>query len=70
MELMRRANKADQEASIEMKKLQDMRRTPDHPEETTFDMRAEQRQLWIAKSESATQVQRTNDRGRGLSVTA
>lgn len=65
MDLMRRADKADQEASNEMKKLEDMRRTPDHPEETTFDMRAEQRRVWIAKSESATQVQRTKDGGRG-----
>lgn len=65
MDLMHRADKADQEARNEMKKLHDMRRAPGHPEEATFDMRAEQRRGWMAKSESATQVQMIKDGGRG-----
>ncbi len=58
MDLMFLADKADQEASKEAAKLQDMQRAPFHSEDSTFDRRVDQRRVWMAKHEAALQVMR------------
>lgn len=56
MDLMFLADKADQEASKEAGRLQDMQRAPSHSEEGLFDNRVGQRRVWMAKNEVALQV--------------
>lgn len=55
MDLMFVADKADQEAEQEAAKLKHMN-APSHAEAITFDTRASQRRMWMAKSELALQV--------------
>ncbi|CBN77134.1 hypothetical protein Esi_0036_0099 [Ectocarpus siliculosus] len=55
MDLMFLADKAEQEASKESKKLQDMQRAPSHSEEARFDSRVGQRRVWMTKNEVALQ---------------
>ena len=61
MELMFVADKADQEAEQEAAKLKQMN-APSHAEAITFDTRASQRRMWMAKSELALQVIRESER--------
>lgn len=56
MDLMFLADKADQEASKEAGRLQDMQRAPSHSDEALFDSRVGQRRVWMAKNELALQV--------------
>lgn len=56
MDFMFVAEKADQEASKEASRLQDMQRTPSHSEDGMFDNRVDQRRVWMAKNEVALQV--------------
>ncbi|CAM9852836.1 unnamed protein product [Scytosiphon promiscuus] len=55
MDFMFLAEKADQEASKEADRLQDMQRAPSHSEEALFDNRVGQRRVWVAKNEVALQ---------------
>eukprot|EP00752_Nemacystus_decipiens_P007282 g6518.t1 len=55
MDLMFLADKADQEATKEANRLQDMQRAPSHSEEGMFDNRVDQRRVWMAKNEVALQ---------------
>ena len=56
MDLMFLAERADQEASKEASRLQDMQRAPSHSEDGMFDKRVGQRRVWMAKNEVALQV--------------
>lgn len=56
MDLMFLADKAEQEASKEASRLQDMQRAPSHSDESVFDNRVGQRRVWMAKNEVALQV--------------
>lgn len=68
MDLMFLADKADQEASKEAGKLQDMQRAPFHSEDGTFDRRVDQRRVWMAKNEAALQVGDARRFERGCSA--
>lgn len=50
------AEKADQEATKEANRLQDMQRAPSHSNDGMFDNRVGQRRVWMAKNEVALQV--------------
>lgn len=67
MDLMFLADKADQEASKEAGRLQDMHWAPSHSEEGMFDNRVGQRRVWMAKNEVALQVIHA-ERGKMLLV--
>ena len=56
MDLMFLAEQADQEATKEANRLQDMQRAPSHSEDGMFDNRVGQRRVWMAKNEVALQV--------------
>lgn len=68
MDLMFLADKADQEASKEAGRLQDMQRAPSHSEEGLFDNRVGQRRVWMAKNEVALQVIGDNKEGKHVSL--
>eukprot|EP00903_Cladosiphon_okamuranus_P008959 g8573.t1 len=55
MDLMFLAENADQEATKEANRLQDMQRAPSHSEDSLFDNRVDQRRVWMAKNEVALQ---------------
>lgn len=56
MDLMFLADKADQEVSLEAERLKGIQMAPSHSDEETFENRAGQRRVWMAKSEVALQV--------------